>query len=153
MKRIQSPSTLIGLLSLLALVPATAHAVPEDVARIFDKSQRQLQSPPSSLRSSETGSDARYFSGVKRLQRRVGSTEEETSAPAATAATEEVEVTAPQSPSPESKVVIIREGGGRQERRQTGRDRAVHHGVSSRPGPTIGRPAPIIRVRPELTLK
>lgn len=110
----------IGLVSLVALVPRV-HAVPSDVSRIFDKSQRQLSSPPSSLRSNQTSGDSRYFSGVDRLNRRVGSVQ----AQANPAPQSDLEVSEPvQAPpqarpvNPDSKVVIVREGSGREERRE-----------------------------------
>ncbi len=104
---------------------SSLRALPEDVSRIFDKNKRQLSGPPSSLRSDKTSSDSRYFSGVDRLNRRVGSvTPAEEEAPLAQ---EDLEVSAPvQAPlssrptaAPESRVVIVREGQGgeRKERR------------------------------------
>jgi len=122
--RFQLPSRrCLGVAVFAALFPSLTHAVPEDVARIFDKSQRQLESPPAMLRSNESSSDSRYFSGVQRLNRRVGAVEE---APESTEATSDLEVSAPvqapassrPAPAPESRVVIVREGSGREERRQ-----------------------------------
>jgi len=121
MRSLSKFNKFFGLASLIVLVPL-AHAVPEDVSRIFDKSQRQLSSPPASLRSNQTSSDSRYFSGVDRLNRRVGSVQDQ-SAPAEEG---DLEVSTPvQAPpqarpvnAPDSKVVIIREGSGREERRQ-----------------------------------
>lgn len=106
------------ILAMLGSV-SSIQALPEDVSRIFDKNKRQLSSPPSSLRSDETSADSRYFSGVNRLERRVGSTTaSEQDAPPVE---EDLEVSAPVQapPSPQSKVVIVREGQGgpRKERR------------------------------------
>ncbi len=95
-----------------------AHAVPKDVARIFDKSQRRLEAPPESLRSDETNADSRYFSGVNRVQRRLSSDET-----VVAAGSDNLEVsdpvTAPPTPQtvpPTSSRVVIR--GDRGERRE-----------------------------------
>jgi hypothetical protein len=117
------------LIASSIVVTASAFAVPNDVARIFDKKQRQLSGPPSSLRSSETNEDARYFSGMKRVERRVSaeSAPEVSEEDAPVTPTEDLEVapvkSAPQArPLPGnaagSRVVIMREGGSREERRQ-----------------------------------
>ncbi|MEO5668763.1 MAG: hypothetical protein ABIR96_11945 [Bdellovibrionota bacterium] len=133
MKRFLNSSSFIGLLYVVALAPALAHAIPEDVARIFDKKQRQLQGPPSSLRSDETSNDSRYFSGVNRLQRRVGSTTESEETPLPAASGQDLEVSKPVQappsgrafPQQQPKVVIVREGSSgngagtsRQQRRE-----------------------------------
>ena len=97
------------------VVSPSVLAVPNDVARIFDKSQRQLSTPPSSLRSNDN-SESRYFSGMKRVERRVAEAPQEAEA---AAPGEDLEVTTtPVHAPPASRVVILREGGGREARRQ-----------------------------------
>jgi hypothetical protein len=91
-------------------------AVPPDVAEIFNRNNRQLQAPPSSLRSNDTNTETRYFSGMESVQRAVNGTP--------STANDELEVMDPihsqeptvSAPRESSRVVVVREA--RQAKRQ-----------------------------------
>ena len=44
----------------VSIAPESALALPNDVSKVFDKNKRQLDSPPSGLRSDSVGADQRY---------------------------------------------------------------------------------------------
>jgi hypothetical protein len=119
-------------LILITAIPVFAQAgqVDEEVSRIFDRSQRQLASPPKSLRSkSRVKDDSRFQEGLNRVQRRMSATAEDLSnepageGPQSGSEPIESKVDAPLVPSAASpsetrrgKIVIIRES--RKEKRQ-----------------------------------
>jgi hypothetical protein len=115
----------LTLAAFLAAPMAHGAGVPADVARIFDKRQRTLDGPPSALRADSEATDSRYASGLSRVQRAVGSTEEEeeelTVSPVAPVGGGQAGVPAQALPNtqlqppPSGRVVIVREP--RQDRR------------------------------------
>lgn len=123
------------LIAVLSLAPFISFAaeVDEEISKIFDRRQRQLSSPPKSLRArGASKDDARFQEGLNRVQRRMATTPEEPATdavddtadiPAAEGDLSETKVNAPLIPAAAStsesrkgKIVIIRES--RREKRQ-----------------------------------
>jgi hypothetical protein len=111
----------------LSLLTLGAHARDSDVeqlAKIFDRKERQLESPPKSLRATGSATDEKRFEeGIDRIQRRIATDATEYENSDENSELGERKVNAPLVPSaassPESrkgKIVIIREN--RREKRQ-----------------------------------
>ncbi len=124
-------ATVASLIAFSALTATAREADMEQLKRIFDRNQRQLESPPKSLRATGSATDQeRYREGASRVQRRMASEanveveESDNTAEAdPKAALEERKVNAPLAPSAASpsqsrkgKIVIIRES--RREKRE-----------------------------------
>lgn len=61
---------------IIGLLAVNVFALPPDVSKIFDKSKRRYDRPPSSLRSSKKNPEVKYFSGNNSSNRGVSSNEE-----------------------------------------------------------------------------
>ena len=113
------------LIAVLSLAPFISFAaeVDEEISKIFDRRQRQLSSPPKSLRArGASKDDARFQEGLNRVQRRMATTPEEP-------ATDAVDDTA-DIPAAEGDPLPVGRKMGRRQRPQTGgqaaRDTARH---------------------------